>query len=233
MFQHDQLHSMVEDIVPIGSGYNHFSQEMSKKNLDPENFQFETIYTKDNVKIEILQIENRKEASRNTDASLNGKLFPLSASLKSSRDSKSSSTSEIYRCRVVTRKDSMHLKSDIPWDNTNISDYGTAYFSDVLYGGIMDVEVTTQMDDDVKELDINGGASIEAVRKLADVKVGHNNRNNANGNRFSISVRYHGGSIENIPSSKEAITGAMAEFVKSVSQDSTVVVERYIKHFPV
>ncbi|KAF9990284.1 hypothetical protein BGZ75_002598 [Mortierella antarctica] len=229
MLQHDQRHSRVDDNIPIGTGYNHFSQELSKRNIDLEHFQRET--TTD-PKIEIHQEGSQKSVARDIDASLGIKLFPWSTAFKSSNERKSSSSFEIYTCRVITRKDCLRLKSDFPWDDAFIDDFGTAYFSDIHFGGILEIQVETRMDDGVKGLDIRGGVSAQVGQLRAGANAGCNNANNASESSVSINCRCHGGSIVNFPSSKDDIEMAMAEFIKSVPRDSPVVIERSLRYFP-
>ncbi|KAG0369029.1 hypothetical protein BGX24_002585 [Mortierella sp. AD032] len=233
MFQHDQHRSRVDDSMPLGSGYHHFLQEMSKKNFGPENFTFKTILVQNDVSSEHLEVKSQEGAIQTIDVALDVKLFPWKAVFNSGNESKSNSTSEIYRCRVVTRMDCMRLNNNFSWDDEFISDHGTAYFSDLLYGGIIEIEVETFSEDVVKNLGVKGEIPFQSAQKLADAKAGLANDKNYNDSSVSIKCRCLGGSVTNVPLRKVDIVQAMSEFIKSVSSDSMVVVERNIRHFPV
>ncbi|KAG0357093.1 hypothetical protein BGX24_006286, partial [Mortierella sp. AD032] len=233
MFQHDQRRSRVDDNIPLGSGYHHFLQKMSEKNFGPENFTFKTVPVQNDVRSERLEVRSQEGASRTTDLNLDIKLFPWKTVFNSGNESKSNSTSEFFRCCVVTRMDCMRLNKDFPWNDEFISDHGTAYFSDLLYGGILEVEVETLSDDGVEKLGVKGEISIGAAQKIVDAKAGVANDKNGNDSSFSIKFRCLGGSITNVPLTKDDIGKAISEFAKSVSPDSMVVVERYIRNFPV
>ncbi|KAG0346411.1 hypothetical protein BG005_000750, partial [Podila minutissima] len=183
------------EVIPIGSGYNQVSQEMSKKSLDASNFDALTKYTNDDVDIQ-------EVSSRTIDAST----FVV-----------------VHRCRVIKRTESVRLNSDFKWEDAKIGDYGTAYFSDISYGGIMEIEVETRSHESLENLSVKAEISSNNGQILVDT----------NEKSTSVKCSYYGGMVASIPTSTNDIGKAFSEFIKSVSANSTVEVKREIQPFPV